>query len=130
MERKRSFEKVPLLKNHIVKKQLFRESSRPEKVVLLKKWMLCAIAFLKNYFSKKQLFGKSASFEDVLLLKVLFCSKKNDAVQKYLFRNSSSSVDIFVLNKFLFQKSSFSEKLPVPKKQLLGRRLTPNKQLY
>ena len=42
--------------------------------------MLCAIAFLKNYVSEKKLFGKSASFEDGLLLKVLFCSKKNDAV--------------------------------------------------
>ena len=32
------------------------------------------------------------------------CSEKVDAVQKYLLWKSSSTVDIFILNKFLYEK--------------------------
>ena len=76
------------------------------------------ICFLKN-----ELFRRSSS------------SEKADAVQKYLLRQRSSSIDIFILSNFSAKKvavpkSNCTKELPILKKWLLGRRFAQKNQVF
>ena len=87
-------------------------------VALQKKLVMHDIAFLKNLF-----FPKCSSSEIV------------NAVQKYLLRKSSSSVDIFILNNFFAKKeavpkSNYPKELLILKWWLLGKSFPLKKELF
>ena len=75
------------------------------------------IASLKNQISQKCNF-----------------SEKADAVQKHLLQNSSSFLDVFILNssseKITVPESNCRKELPIFKKWLLCRSFTPKKKLF
>ena len=69
-------EKVAAMEDNV-----FWKSGHSEKVALQKKWVVRNIVFIKNGFFPKCCFSETV-----------------DAVQKYLLRKSSSSLDIFILS--------------------------------
>ena len=112
-----SFEKVFCKKIALLKRQQFQKVTSFEKVVPL-----------KNQPSRK-----SRQCGILLFWKISFF--QNDAMQKYLLRKGSSSVDIFILNNssakmVVVLKSNQPEELPILKKWLLGRSFTLKKQLF
>ena len=74
------------------------------------------VAFLKNNCPKELLFSKSGCLVEVLLWKINYsekitASKKVTVLEKELLKKSSCSEEIAAPKKYLFCRSSYSEKV-------------------
>ena len=93
------------------------------------------VTTLKSSSPEKNRECRILLFWKICFFRKIGSSETVDAIQKYLLRNSSSSVDTFILNnsfvkKVAVPKSNYPKEFPILKWWLLGRSFAPKNQLF